>query len=192
MSKSFYIFRHGETELNRQKRWQGSGMDYDLTEKGIEQAQLLTEKLQGKNIEAIYSSPLIRARHTAEVVAAALNVPVIVKDDLRECFYGEAEGQLIADLQREVPQIVNNWSSPRFMDLRFSGGESKQEALLRVLGVLEQSAEDEAAVIGIAIHGGTMASLLNHFGFSFDVIPNCAVFHLVYENGRGRVEGKIF
>ena len=45
MRKDFYVFRHGETELNRQKRWQGSGMDYDLNETGIKQAEELLEKL---------------------------------------------------------------------------------------------------------------------------------------------------
>ena len=46
MRKDFYVFRHGETELNKQKRWQGSGMDYDLNENGVKQAQGLIEKLK--------------------------------------------------------------------------------------------------------------------------------------------------
>lgn len=188
----FYIFRHGETELNRQKRWQGSGMDYDLTENGIVQAQKLAAKLQGKGIEIIFSSPLRRAFHTAEIAAAVFGVPVAVENDLRECFYGEAEGRLIADLQREVPQIVNNWNRPQFWDLRFEGGESKGEALQRVLAVLERLAKENADVIGIAIHGGTMASLLNYFGFEFETVPNCGAFHLIYENGKGTVNGGIF
>ena len=134
MAKDFYIFRHGETELNRQRRWQGSGMDYDLTADGVSQAEELSVKLAGKGIEVIYSSPLLRARHTAEIAARMLKVPVKTEADLRECFYGEAEGRLIAELQKEMPEIVNNWSRPGG-DLRFPGGESRQEALkVKVFG----------------------------------------------------------
>ena len=50
MRKDFYVFRHGETDLNRQKRWQGSGMDYDLNQNGRAQAEYLAEKLAGKGI----------------------------------------------------------------------------------------------------------------------------------------------
>ena len=131
MAKDFYIFRHGETELNRRRRWQGSGTDYDLTEDGVSQAEELSAKLAGKGIEVIYSSPLLRARHTAEIAARMLKVPVKTEADLRECFYGEAEGRPIAELQKEMPEIVNNWSRPGG-DLRFPGGESRQEALERV------------------------------------------------------------
>ena len=73
MRKDFYVFRHGETELNRQKRWQGSGTDCDLNAAGVRQAEELLEKFRGKKLEVIFSSPLIRARHTAEVVGAAGN-----------------------------------------------------------------------------------------------------------------------
>ena len=134
MRTEFYIFRHGETELNRQKRWQGSGMDYDLTENGIVQAQKLAAKLQGKGIEIIFSSPLRRAFHTAKIAAAVLGIPVAVENDLRECFYGEAEGRLIADLQREVPQIVNNWNRPQFWDLRFEGRREQRRSLATGFG----------------------------------------------------------
>ena len=112
MRKDFYVFRHGETELNRQKRWQGSGTDCDLNAAGVRQAEELLEKFRGKKLEVIFSSPLIRARHTAEVVAGGLGLPVIVRENLRECFYGEAEGQPIADLAESCPEILNNWYKP--------------------------------------------------------------------------------
>lgn len=192
MPKYFYIFRHGETELNRQKRWQGSGMDYDLTELGVAQARDLAQKLQGKGIEKIYSSPLIRALHTAQEVGKVLNVEVEVRQDLRECFYGKAEGALIADLQKQVPEIVNNWQNPDFMDIRFEGGESKKEALDRVLAELKKIKQEPQMTIGIAVHGGTMAALLNHFGFTFDKIPNCAAFCLQVDKESAKVVGNIF
>ena len=190
--KDFYIFRHGETELNKQKRWQGAGMDYALNETGVSQAQGLVEKLRGKGLEVIYSSPLKRARQTAEVVAEALNVPVEIKDDLRECFYGDAEGQLITDLQRDVPEIVNNWNHPDYWDIRFPRGESKKEALDRVLSELLKLTSEDFNTAGIAIHGGTMSAMLNYLHYDFDKLANCAAFHLVYEDGCWSMEGDIF
>lgn len=192
MRKDFYVFRHGETELNKQKRWQGSGMDYDLNENGVKQAQDLIEKLKDKGLEKIYSSPLKRAKHTAEVVAQVLNIPVEVRDDLRECFYGVAEGKLIADLQKEVPEIVNNWNNPNYFNIKFEDGESKKEALDRVLAELVKITSEDFNIAGIAIHGGTMGAMLNYLHYDFDKLANCAAFHLVYENGEWKTEGDVF
>lgn len=194
MRKDFYIFRHGETELNRQKRWQGSGMNYDLNENGIAQAIDLLDKLRDKKLDIIFSSPLIRAKHTADTVAKGLNISVIEKDDLRECFYGKAEGQLITDLEKNASEILNNWYHPdeKYLDIRFSDGESKREARDRVLKVLKDLTLEEYTTIGIAIHGGTMGQLLNYFEIPYDTIPNCGAFHVIYENGSWSGAGKIF
>lgn len=192
MEKKLYIFRHGETELNRQKRWQGSGMDFPLTPVGLQQAEDLAGKLADRGLEIIYSSPLKRALQTAETVAALLSVPVEVRPDLRECFYGRAEGRKIADLQNEMPMIVNNWSNPQYMDLRFPDGESKREALTRVLNTLFSLEKEPFATAGVAVHGGTMGALLNHFGVAFNTIPNCGAFCLLLSGGRAKVEGGIF
>ncbi len=194
MRKDFYVFRHGETELNRQKRWQGSGMDYDLNETGIKQAEELLEKLRGRGLGVIFSSPLIRARHTAEVVARGLNVPVFVREDLRECFYGDAEGKSIADLAECCPEILNNWNNPdeKYADICFPNGESRIKARDRVLKAIGRLTDEPYSVFGVAIHGGTMGQLLNFYHVSYDKIPNCAVFHLVCNDGKWYAEGGIF
>ena len=79
----FYIFRHGETDINKQKRWQGSGTDVDLNETGRAQAACLFDKLKDKKLEIIYSSPLIRAYHTAQIAAKPLGIEVVKFPDLR-------------------------------------------------------------------------------------------------------------
>lgn len=187
----FYIFRHGETDLNKQKRWQGSGMDYDLNQTGIEQAAALVDKLQGKGLEIIFSSPLKRALHTAEVVGGALGIRVEIVNDLRECYYGDAEGVLVSELQLSVPEIVNNWNKPQFMEIAFPNGERKDVALRRVMGALEQLAQGQYQKMGIAIHGGTMAAMLNYLHFDFDKISNCACIHIIYD-GAFHLDGGIF
>ena len=192
MRKDFYVFRHGETDLNKQRRWQGSGADYDLNATGVAQAELAVNKLKEKKLEIIFSSPLKRALHTAEIVGKAVGAEVRAEDDLRECFYGDAEGEPIADLERKYPDILNNWYNPQYLDIRFPGGEIKAEALNRVLARLEQLRNEPYGTMGVAIHGGTMGALLGHFKVPFAKIPNCAVFHLIYDAAGWRVDGGLF
>lgn len=195
MVKAFYIFRHGETELNSLGRMQGSGMDYPLNPLGREQAFDLAQKLRRKNLQIIYSSPLLRARQTAEIVARELNISVEVEYNLRECFYGKAEGEALDVVRQEFPNVLNNWSNPKCWDIRFPGGESKQEALDRVLGVLHhlaQRKDNPFDVVGVAIHGGTMASLLNYFHYPFAKISNCAAFCLMFDGEKFAVDGDLF
>lgn len=194
MRKDFYIFRHGQTDLNKQNCWQGSGMNYDLNETGLVQAQGLVDKLKDKKIEFIFSSPLLRAKHTAEILAENIKVSVKVIRDLRECFYGVAEGRPIAELEKEFPKVLHDWYDPceKCEDSRFDGGESIKEVRERILAVLENLLSEEYQTMGISIHGGTMLILANHFGIEHEKIPNCGAFHLVYENGRWFGEGGIF
>lgn len=194
MRKHFYIFRHGETDLNKQKRWQGAGSDFDLNEAGVKQAAMLAEKLKGEGLQIIFSSPLIRAKHSADVIASVLGIETSIRDNLKECYYGQAEGRLISELNDDVPEILNNWFSPdlKHIDDCFPGGESKREARDRVLGELNVLTKESFEIAGVAIHGGTMGQLLNYFEIPFDKIPNCAVFKLSYENEKWQVEKGLF
>lgn len=188
MRKDFYVFRHGETDLNKMNCWQGSGIDYDLNETGVFQGERLARKLKDKNLQVIFSSPLKRAKHTADIVGGYLDIPIIVEKDLRECFYGDAEGRPI----EEFASYVDDWKNPEKMDASLPNGENKGEALQRVLNVIERLKDWPQQVMGVAIHRGTMFNLLNYYHFKFDDIPNCGVFHLVYEDGKWNVEGTLF
>ena len=68
MRKDFYLFRHGETDYNKEHRWQGCGIDVSLNSRGIIQAQELASRLRECRIEHIYSSGLKRALQTAQMV----------------------------------------------------------------------------------------------------------------------------
>lgn len=86
-----YVVRHGQTEWNVLKKMQGSA-DIPLNERGIEQAEQTKLNLENKNFDVIFSSPLIRARQTAEVINSDRNLNIIFDDRLRERDYGEFEG----------------------------------------------------------------------------------------------------
>lgn len=191
MRKDFYIFRHGETAFNAQRRMQGSGTDMGLTELGKKQAFDLAEKLCPCGVEAVFSSPLKRALETAEVVACAAKCDVFVKNDLRECFYGDAEGMPVKRVCEKFSDVYKNWNDPEVWDIAYPNGESKRTALHRIWFQIEELKQQPYQVMGIAMHGGTMASLLNFLHHNFKEIPNCAVIHLVYDND-WYIDGDLF
>ena len=76
MKKDFYLFRHGQTDMNAAGRWQGRGIDLPLNETGREQARELAAALTPAALEVVFSSPLKRAVQTAQIVAEILRIPV--------------------------------------------------------------------------------------------------------------------
>ncbi len=95
-AKSFYYLRHGETDWNREHRAQGHN-DIPLNDIGIAQAHAARVPLAGCAITTICTSPLARARVTAEIVNQTLQRPLVVIDALKECGYGVREGQARGD-----------------------------------------------------------------------------------------------
>lgn len=184
MKKDFYIFRHGETNLNKERRWQGQKFDVEINDKGKEQAKELAEKLKNHKIEIIYSSPLKRAAMTAEIVAKSLHVPLVFADDLKEGNFGIMEGLTREEAEGLHTEQVNRWMCPpEDFDCRFEGGESKREIARRIKSVLEETLAFPHKAIGISTHGGAIRQLLTSIGFEPHSIPNIAIFHVLYEDG---------
>ena len=89
----FYYVRHGQTDWNLNKRLQGN-TDIALNETGIAQAHAAKDKMAGIEITTICSSPLMRARKTADIINTVLNCPIVEIAELKECHFGEHEGTL--------------------------------------------------------------------------------------------------
>lgn len=124
--KDFYIFRHGETDCNREGRWQGCGIDMDLNDTGRRQAEELSKRLAPLNLQVICSSPLKRALQTARIVAGLNNIPIEIIPDLREGCFGEAEGLLKTEIERRWPDIFTAWYAPEpDMSVGFPGGRNQ-------------------------------------------------------------------
>ncbi|MFL1461472.1 histidine phosphatase family protein [Roseococcus sp. DSY-14] len=93
----FWFLRHGETDWNAQGLSQGQ-TDIPLNAIGRAQAERAAQALRGKGIATIVTSPLSRARETAEAVARALSLPIAAEDpELMEVRFGEQEGQPMGD-----------------------------------------------------------------------------------------------
>jgi broad specificity phosphatase PhoE len=155
----FILVRHGATEWNETGRYQGQA-DPPLNEAGRRQAELLAEQLAGAPVQAVYSSDLRRACHTARAAAARLGLPVNVEPRLREVSQGAWEGMLHADILAQYPQ---EWAARQADPLhgRPPGGESVAEVAARALAAAGDiaRAHPEGPVL-IVSHGLTLAVLL--------------------------------
>ena len=100
--RPFYFLRHGETDLNARQLIAGS-IDTELTELGRRQALDAADALADEPITAIYSSPLRRARDTAEPIATRLGLPVVIIAELAERNWGSLEGKPRGSHKRGVP-----------------------------------------------------------------------------------------
>ena len=89
--------RHGETDLNRPIRKMQGITNYDLNENGIKQAQTTRDKLADGEFDLIITSPLKRAKHTAEIINEKKNIPLICDDRIIERNYGNLEGELFKE-----------------------------------------------------------------------------------------------
>jgi len=79
-----YFVRHGESTANLLREFSNSGFKHPLTEKGVEQARAVARALSGLQVEQIYSSPVMRAVQTAQILAESLQAPLEVTEALRE------------------------------------------------------------------------------------------------------------
>jgi phosphoserine phosphatase len=124
-----YVARHGETEYNREGRYQGR-RDSALSALGRRQAAALVESLAASAAARVISSPLGRCVETARPIAQRLGVALELDERLVEIAHGAWEGRLRADLEREDPSRMQLWrSAPQAA--RFEGGESVVEVAAR-------------------------------------------------------------
>jgi probable phosphoglycerate mutase len=100
---TLHLVRHGQSEWNLSGRLQGQVVDVPLTPLGLEQARTAADALAGRNIAAVHSSDLLRARRTAEVIGTALGLPVQLDAGLREQSYGTLEGLPSGDVLAAAP-----------------------------------------------------------------------------------------
>lgn len=150
--------RHGETDWNKQNRVQGAS-DNPLNEKGLEQAMLTGQSLRDTPIDAIYTSPLIRAVQTTDgiVKTLGLNVPIIQEPALQEQNFGIFEGW-----QRDDPIYQKE---KHLIFKRFENGESFLDVAARVYPFLDEIIEkhDDSETILLSCHGGICRMIASYF-----------------------------
>jgi broad specificity phosphatase PhoE len=156
-----YCARHGESEANLLREFSNRGLRHGLTERGREQARALADKLRGAPIERIYSSPLLRALESAEVVAERLGAPVEVTPALREWDVGVLEGRCDDAAWAEYWALRRAWAAGAH-DRKIDDGESLVDIERRFASFMEQmvAAHPRDAEVLLVAHGGLYAAAL--------------------------------
>lgn len=191
MIKTLYLFRHGETDWNKELRLQGS-TDIPLNETGRTQAQSLQEFFVSNPVEIVFSSDLSRARETAQIAVAPAATEICFDPRLRETNLGHAEGLTVDEvIQRFGEEAWLSWRGlgEGMADYRFPGGESKREHLARLLNALHEIVQTEkSARIGVSTHGGAMRRLIHHFRPELQspfMVTNCSIYEVRFEVLKG-------
>ena len=126
---TFTLVRHGQTASSARSAYSGRS-DIPLTETGREQALRVARRLAGAGVDAVVSSPLIRARDTAQVIADACGAPLTVDERLTEVDYGPFEGLDRAGAREQIGAVFDDWRADPF-GAPVPGMEPLQDALKR-------------------------------------------------------------
>ena len=145
------LARHGETDWNREGRFQGWA-DPPLNATGRAQAVDLSVQLMAEELAAVYSSPLRRAYETAEVVAASRGLEPVTVDALREVDVGSWSGLSRAEIEQRFPEQYARWLD---YGQGWEDGETYEQMVDRVVGALQELAEgrDGERILAVT-HGG--------------------------------------
>lgn len=129
------LARHGETVWNREKRRQGH-LDSPLTVRGVEDAEQVAELVVGMAPDQLYSSPLGRARATADIIGRRLGKIPIIINELAEIHHGHVGGLTNAQIEERFPGFAKSRRGDKY-GFRFPGGESYADADIRARRALE-------------------------------------------------------
>jgi probable phosphoglycerate mutase len=180
---SITLVRHGESTWNQRRLIQGHNNEAELTQIGRDQAREVGESLKSLGFDQLITSDLVRARQTAEIIGAQLNLIPVEDSLLRERCFGVLEGQPSTMLDSASSGIVDEVLVDP--DARPEGGESFRDVVTRV-GVFFDAARDmlDGERLLVVTHGGTIRALRAYVerqpleGLDAFDVTNCSVWNL--------------
>lgn len=176
-----YIVRHGETDWNAKKLIQGH-TDIPLNKEGIKQAKILSKDLKDVKFEAVFSSDLIRAKKTAEIIVLEKKLAINTTRLLRERRYGKLEGSPRTEMEK-FHKIWEGLSKKERLTFQpFDGYETDGKAIARFITFLREiSTVYSGKTVLVVSHGGIIRALLNHLSektYFIGAISNSAYIKL--------------
>lgn len=184
---NLYLIRHGKQNSTL------CNVDVELSEEGRIQAELLRERLKNYNIDALYSSNLLRARQTAEIINEAFHLPHEIREEIREISFGLLEGRSdeyneehFHEFKEEQKKLID--------DIPYPDGENGTSVYERAMPVIQEIVQSGNKNIAVVTHGGTIRVLLAAlFGknqakrFLFGVsLENTGITQLIYNCNNDR------
>lgn len=193
-----YLIRHGETDWNKTKRLQGI-TDIPLNAYGIELAEKTAEGLKDIPFDRIYTSPLIRAYKTAEIIRGGRPIEIIPTQGLLEISFGDYEGLTYLPEKYNIPKpgFRKFFDDPEHYDTP-PNGESLQHLRERtssfVRGIMDDPANENLTIL-MAAHGAAIRGILSGLQnlpvsqfWSGPVHKNCGVTKIHAEHGNFVIE----
>ena len=187
MNTTIILTRHGETEWNALGKFQGC-QDIDLSNEGILQAQYLRKRFVNK-FDHIYTSPLNRARQTAEIICQSSNTAIMVALELREINFGEWEGLTIKEVEANFPEKFIAWRNDELNGPMCGGDLSIKKASIRAQkAILEIAKKHQGENIIIVAHGGIIkAGLIGIFDWKMTmyhkmILGNTSVSKIIFDD----------
>jgi broad specificity phosphatase PhoE len=199
MQNRLYLVRHGENAANLTKEFSYRQVDYSLTAKGVLQAQQTAVYFTDKNIHEIYASPLKRAVETAEILARALHVNIVILEHFREVNVGTLEGQPVRAEHWELyHRIFDDWFAGKSATT-FPEGESYVTLWERMRAglqcILAHKSGQNMVIVG---HRGLFAATLKDVCSGIDVEwlhhrpnHNCSITEILAVWRDGTVKGEL-
>lgn len=170
MALKILFTRHGETEDNVAQRLSTSAPGPRLTALGEQQAAIIAGLIDNEQLSAIYCSPLVRARQTAEIIRGTRNIQLVDVEDLRELSVGAREGRSDQAVFDEMDEVWHAWTVVGDLNvLAGPGGENAVEVLDRGLRAVADITEKHSdGTILIVAHSGVLQLLIPHLCLNID------------------------
>ena len=165
MKQVIYLIRHAEPNYNNH-----NDFDRELTSKGLQDCQLITDFFKDISIDTIYSSPFKRAVQTITPLAKAKDLPIQLQSDFRE---RKIDDTWIDDFNAFT---IKQWED---FDYKLAQGESLQEVQDRVIKQLKQVLSTEQQTIVISSHGTAISTLIQYYDKSFGLADFQAIKRLM-------------
>lgn len=187
MNTTITLVRHGETSWNALGKFQGCN-DIELSNEGIQQAQYLSKRFVN-NFDHIYTSPLKRARQTAEIICQGSNTTLMVASDLREINFGDWEGLTREEIEANFPEKFIEWRNDEINGPMCGGDLSLKKASIRSeKAILEIAKKHQGENIIIVAHGGIIkAGLIGIFDLKMTmyhkmILGNTSVSKIIFDD----------
>lgn len=169
-------------------------VDVPLSDEGRRQAELLGERLMKEHVDAVWSSDLIRAMETADIINEKLQVPREVRIGLREINFGDMEGlsdAVIADRFEEFLRLRAKMEK----DMTYPDGENAADVVARAVPIIKEIQSRNYETVAVVTHGGVIRSLVAHYlGMDLARVPllaghleNCGITELWIRKNDSRV-----
>lgn len=184
---NLYLIRHGRQNSTL------CNVDVPLSEEGKIQAYLLGKRLADYHIDGLYSSDLIRAIETAEIINEHLGLTHIIKKELREISFGKLEGKTNGEIQRYFSDFLMEQDGLT-SDIPYPGGENGEDVCNRMYPVIQEIAKRGYQNVVIVTHGNAIRAVLTKIlGIEYskrllfsNTLENCSITQLKYVREKDR------